>query len=334
MLINHIRKVAGFTQNQAMILLYHRIAIVDCDPQLLCVTLEHFEEHLQKLRNRYELICLHELGKSVAERSVPKNAIAVSFDDGFVDNLNIALPLLKKYEIPATVFVTSGYVDQDRELPSDTLERCLLGDRHLPEKPTLRIGDQSRTWEIGKNGGKNATWNVTLDVDPTPRHNCYLDLHSILKIMSQSERQALLEDLSAWATTPTTARSDRRLMSSEELKSLASSALVEIGAHSSNHLALAGHPLDVQQNEISESKQKLEEITRKRVSSFAYPYGGRREADDQTIELVKESNFDLACANVFGIVTSKSDPYWLPRVIVRDWGGDEFARRLEQAFSG
>ena len=114
---------------RAVILLYHRVADLPSDPQLMAVTPRHFAEHLEVIRQSCRPLRLHDLGEALPDRSV-----VVTFDDGYADNLHHAKPLLAAHDVPATVFVTSGYVGSDREFWWDDLERILLETPSLPRR--------------------------------------------------------------------------------------------------------------------------------------------------------------------------------------------------------
>lgn len=92
----------------APILLYHRISQISSDPVMLCVTPECFEKHLQFLKKKYKILPLSELSKRLVDRTLKGDEVAITFDDGYRDNLINALPLLEKYDIPATIFITTG----------------------------------------------------------------------------------------------------------------------------------------------------------------------------------------------------------------------------------
>ena len=90
------------------IVLYHRIASVSRDPHDLCVSPEVFEEHLKYFSSKYELVSLEEIGMRSSLDLLSGKELAVTFDDGYRDNLENALPLLEKYQVPVTIFVTTG----------------------------------------------------------------------------------------------------------------------------------------------------------------------------------------------------------------------------------
>jgi peptidoglycan/xylan/chitin deacetylase (PgdA/CDA1 family) len=147
------------------------------------------------------------------------------------------------------------------------------------------------------------------------------------------KRQNILGALARWASCPTEARIEHRTLSADELETLANNKLVEIGSHGATHLVLGVQPSEVQHKEINESKQQLESILNRPVTSFSYPYGGPNDVNSHTVDLVKKAGFKLACANIAGVVTSGCDPFWLPRFLVRNWNGREFANRLKKVFN-
>lgn len=108
-----------------LVLLYHRVADLPSDPWSLAVTPRHFAEHLEVLCAMARPVPLRE----AAEGRAPRRAVAVTFDDGYSDNLYAARPLLERRGVPATVFVTTGGLDDGRELWWDELERIAPEER-------------------------------------------------------------------------------------------------------------------------------------------------------------------------------------------------------------
>ena len=135
---------------KTLILLYHRVAEVDSDPWSLSVTPQHFAEHLEVLRKSTYPIQLKQLTQAIEDRKLSSRSVVITFDDGYADNLHNAKPLLEHCGIPATVFLTSGYIGHEREFWWDELERILLQSGKLPPTLHLCINGNNCQWELGE----------------------------------------------------------------------------------------------------------------------------------------------------------------------------------------
>ena len=120
---------------RAMILVYHRVTPLDFDPEWLAVTPDRFAEQMDVLRRHYHVLSLSELHACLQKGNVPRKAVAVTFDDGYADNLLSARPVLERYDVPATFFVTTGKLDQTSEFWWDELGSLLLETPKLPGRP-------------------------------------------------------------------------------------------------------------------------------------------------------------------------------------------------------
>jgi len=320
-----------------LILLYHRVAELPSDSQLLSVTPDHFAEHLEILRRYARPMALRDMVRALRENKVPRRAVAVTFDDGYADNLHNAKPLLERYEIPATVYVSSGYVDTSREFVHDTLEGLLLQPGSLPRRLELTFGEHTHQWDLGEHAHysedeyqKNRAWHVLKTEDPTARHSVYRSLCQLVYALSDAERRAALDVLMKWAGTRFACRSAYRVLGSEEIRILAKDGLVDVGSHTVTHPVLSARPSADQRDEVQRSKACLEEILDRPVSSFAYPYGTRSDYTAETSAIVREAGYDHACSNFEGLARQGTDPWQLPRFLVRDWDGEGLASRLRQ----
>lgn len=273
----------------------------------------------------------------VARRSRASSnpGVVLTFDDGYGDNLHVARPLLERHAFPATVFVTSGYVGRRREFWWDELERILLVSDSLPDTLRLSIGTGTHVWELGDSGHErltdNDSWNLSSDLDPTARHSIYRFLCSCLRRLSVVDRESVLEELRRWGGMDTDARSSHLPLTADELRELANGGLVDIGAHTAEHPALAGLSVPAQREEVRGSKRYLEDVLGHRVAHFSYPFGRgrrpRRTYTKQTVKLVQEAGYSAACA-LKPAWAPRSNMYELPRLIVHDWDGDELLRRI------
>src|SRR6266481_2477666 len=134
----------------ALILLYHRVTEPMSDPWSLCVTSTHFAEHLETLRRHARIIHLQELVDGLENSALPERSVVITFDDGYADNLHNAKRVLERYDAPATVFITTGYIGHSREFWWDTLEKLFLGPGRLPESLHLTIDGCVFEWELGE----------------------------------------------------------------------------------------------------------------------------------------------------------------------------------------
>lgn len=331
-------RLARIFSSKVLILLYHRVRTAPCfDPYVLGVTPEHFGEHLEVLLKHGRPMHLRQVVEALRHDALPRRAVVVTFDDGYADNLHNAKPILERFDFPATVFVTAGYVGQQNEFWWDELERTVLHAGSLPSLLQLEIDGRTYEWNLG-DGGRyseadfqlNSDWHYGLDVDPSPRHRLFRSLYQILNSLSISSRQGAFEKLRAWARMELNARATHRILTPAEVVELAEEGLVEIGAHTVNHPALGSLPPTAQREEIQGSKTRLEEILGMQVASFAYPYGSRARSDytEQTVALVQAAGFASACSNLAQPVYPDADPFQLSRAGVKDWDGDELASRL------
>jgi len=126
-----------------VILLYHRVTRLEHDRWSIAVTPEHFAEHLEVLRHRSTIVSLSQLDGALREPRARGPFVVVTFDDGYADNLHEALPLLQRYDVPATMFVATDAVVTGREFWWDDLERAVGADNYDHTWRELRDCDAS-----------------------------------------------------------------------------------------------------------------------------------------------------------------------------------------------
>jgi peptidoglycan/xylan/chitin deacetylase (PgdA/CDA1 family) len=292
---------------KALILGYHRVASPPHDPFGICVAPPHFESHLEMIRRFGTPIGLADLVEGLKVNRLPRRAVAITFDDGYLDNLIEARPLLERFDIPATVFVTTGSLGGI--FWWDELEAILLAPGSLPE--TLRLTAHEVEY----------TWNV--EPCSRSRHDLLLSLYNWLLPLGAGQREAAMVRLRAWVEAPTATR--RLLLKAEELPRLADGGLIEIGAHSVTHPLLPQLPREAQRREIRESKELLECLLGREIRGFAYPNG----ACEKTVrELVREAGFAFGCESTSDLVRTGADRWRLPRFWIPDWDGKAFGRWL------
>jgi peptidoglycan/xylan/chitin deacetylase (PgdA/CDA1 family) len=329
------RKLRRPIQSHGIILAYHRVANLEGDPQSLCVAPRHFAEHLDIIQKNFHVLSLQDLVKRLSARESLSGTVAITFDDGYADNLHGAKPLLDRFGVPATVFVTSSYVTSATEFWWDELERLLLQVGTLSPTLHLHVSGHDYFWDLGDDAQyestafeRNRAWSVKDRSTPTRRHDLYRSLHMILYGLNSPQREDVLDKLRAWAVKDCIGRPTHLPLTQEETVALARDDLVEIGAHTATHPVLSMLPIAEQRIEIQRSKERLEQILERPIRSFAYPYGSLSDYKGETVRAVQEMGFECACSTFTNVVRDGSDPFQLPRFIVRDWDGEEFGGQL------
>jgi len=331
-----LRQLGGWLKRRlarrALILMYHRVANLPNDPYLLAVTPKHFAEQMEVIRKYYFPMRLQGLVQALREGRVPPRAVIVTFDDGYADNLFNAKPVLEQYDVPATVFVTTGAVGHPYEFWWDELDRLLLQPGTLPPRLQLRLDGQAWQWELGEAATyttvdyqRNRHWHIEQEDSPTPRHRLHRSLYQLMHNLEERDKQQLLQDLRTWASAQPMGRPTHRNLSLHELTHLADQWLIEIGAHTVTHPALATLPVTTQRDEILQSRTRIEEVLDRSVLSFAYPHGSYTQ---DTLAIVRDAGFSFACSSDTATVRRDSDPFRLPRISMRNWDGESFSRCL------
>lgn len=322
---------------RGLILMYHRVAEKDVDPWSLSVTPVHFAEHLAVMRRVAHPVSLSRLGRAHADDELPDRAVALTFDDGYANNLYSARPLLERADIPATVFIATGYSGQSREFWWDALDQALLRPGWLPANLCLDIGGAVKQWELGDAAEYSEAQHrqdfahYAPDAAPGSRLALYWSVWETLQRLPADQQRQALDAILAWSGCRPVTRPTHRSLRPDEISLLARGGLVSVGAHTVNHPLLPAHPAALQRDEIRQSKAYLEEVLGHPVTSFSYPFGGYGA---ETVPLVREAGFRYACSTIEAPVLRRSDRFLLPRYEVSDWNGEEIERRVSQWFGG
>jgi peptidoglycan/xylan/chitin deacetylase (PgdA/CDA1 family) len=291
------------------VLLYHRVADPARDVHGLCVPPAEFRTHLEMLRAAYEVVPLLELRRWIDAGRDPAGLVALTFDDGYLDNLALASPVLAEMELPATFFVTTEHLDRPGEFWWDTLERLLLADRPLP--PALDL-----------NGSLPP---LRLDTSTAAaRGQAHAALHHRLVGASLPERRAAMERILEWSGRPAAPAAARPLLAAE-VRELASRPGHEIGGHGVHHLALTFQPEEVARREVNGATRCLGDVLGRPVTTFAYPYG---DAGEAAVAAVRAAGLAIAVTCVEEPVRRGADPLRLPRIEVKAGPADALGERL------
>ena len=323
-----IRRAVSQKQRRNVILMYHRISRTDIDPWGLCVDPSNFSAQMKVLGNLAKPVSLDQLPMMDSDHP----SVAITFYDGYVDNLENALPALERHAIPATVFVSTGYIGNSNGYWWDQLQEIFLCPRVLPSDDlSLSLGGKMYRWIISpadleykaKNCAAHRGWIAWKDAPPTSRHAVFYQVWSHLRELDTERRDDCLGRIRRWAGFSRD-HACARCMTADELREISRVPLVRIGSHTVTHSRLSRLTQASEWKELTSSKATLEDILQRPVETFSYPFGDRSDYSGRTIAAVQKAGYRLACSNFEGAVGPKSDRFQLPRLHVLNWNGNDF----------
>jgi len=238
--------------------------------------------------------------------TLPARAACITFDDGYADNHDVALPILKQHGLPATFFIATGFLDGGR-MWNDSIIECV---RHC-RAPALDLSS------LGL--GRHA-------IDSTEaRREAIAKLIGQIKYRPVLERIRLTEEMLQLSQVPAP---QCLMMTSSQVKAMQLKGM-QIGAHTMSHPILAQLTDEQAKQEIVESKNYLERLLDERIGLFAYPNGQpTRDYLPKTVEIVRQAGFDAAVCTQNGVTAVGEDLFQIRRFTPWDQSRLRFGARL------
>ena len=300
-----------FEMGRVLTLLYHRVNKIENDINLLAVLPEHFYEQMEWLKQNFKIVRFEDNWEQEEN-----DAVCITFDDGYMDNFDNALPILQQLQIPATVFVATKTINTREEFWWDDLERNIYyGNADRSSIFYLEDDFFSCAWETD-----------TLE----KKEEMYKAMHWLMyDKISLEKRNDWMKQLYKWNNFDENGRSENLTCQVKECleKDL---SLVTIGAHTVTHPSLAALPKHVQREEIFASKAALEQQFRRKITTFSYPFGTKYDYNEDTMAICREAGFKKVASNYSGIWENGGDAFQIPRNIVRDWDMETFKKQISE----
>ena len=251
--------------NLPIVLMYHRIGKPAVDPWELSVSPERFDRQIEILKTERSIVPLHWLAGKLREGVLPRNAVSITFDDGYADVLEKGVPILQKHGAAATMFITTRAVGDQSLFWWDMLARIVLEADSLPAEIDLNVGGRHFRRLIGSTQGAPA------GDGSTDRLALHFALHAFLKPMPGSARVEGLDKLAAWAGTDAGTRPCDRVMTAEEVRRFAGMDGLSIGAHTLTHPSLPVLSEQELEREVGQSRGECEKMIGRPVSGSRTP---------------------------------------------------------------
>ena len=308
---NYFLNTKGF-RGEGIILMYHRICS-DTDfkkknQDYLSVSVSNFKDHLRYLKENYSIVSINDFlfGKKQAS---DKFQIVITFDDGYKDNLDLAIPILQEFNVPATIYITTRFPEEDTSMWWYELKEFI---ENRIEKLDFKFDNKNYSFTLNTKSKKEKSFN------------------KIAKIIKSLNKLKQNELLSIITKTETRRKYDREVMNWTEIKEANRSPLITIGAHTHNHLSLKNLKTDECLEEIRKSKELLKNKLNDKIDHFSYPFGSKYDADEREFNIVEKLGFKSAVTTRVNILYKKNK-FSLPRIYI---GGNTKIRELKIKLSG
>jgi peptidoglycan/xylan/chitin deacetylase (PgdA/CDA1 family) len=293
-----------------IVLCYHRVAHKKTDTNNIIVSPDNFRAQINHIQKNYPVARFEE-----SWTEIKKPTIVITFDDGYADNLHTALPILKEAGVPATFFISTEQLGSRKEFWWDTLERIVMGDGQRPARFTLHPPGCGKSWP-------------TATVEE--RMTLFRELHHLFMNGTAADRAIGLRQIGRWGGGNAGPSDAGGHLTVAELRTLAGTAGVTIGAHTLTHPRLATLSEERQRREIVESRRQLEKILGRKIEVFAYPFGKKSDFNGASVRICREAGYLRAAAAFAGEAHRWTDPHRIPRHFIHDWDHTRFAAYLKR----
>ena len=287
-------------------LIFHRVLSVPDPIRPLEIDSTTFRWMVSVLASNFNVLPLSIAAQHLISGTLPDRAACITFDDGYADNVEVALPILSEFKLPATFFIAPGFLDGGRMWNDTVIEavRCL---------PTGNLDLSHRNLGVH---------NIRSIDDRIELINFLLKKLKYLDPVQRDEEAFMIAEI-AKATL-----ADNLMMSTIQVQTLFESGM-EIGAHTVNHPILSKINAGKARHEIAESKEMLQEIVGNKITLFAYPNGKPGQDYEQGhVEMVRGLGFTAAVSTAWGVGRAQSDIFQLPRFTPWDTTPRRFMMRL------
>lgn len=310
------------TNASPRILMYHRFSSGEESRKLRS---ELFESQIRLLKKHFHVAAMSDIGSMLAAgHDIPNNTVVITIDDGYSDFYQYAYPILKRYSLPATLYVTTGFVDREVWLWPDRIEYILNSTKR--RQFTLDIDEHNQSYDLDAPAGMRGVWvdvaQYCLKI-PNSRKLDYL--------------RYLADELQV--VVPTEPIQEYAALSWDQIQEMSANR-IEMGGHTVTHPRLVHVDDELLDNEIEGCKARIERMIDKTVCSFAYPNGEKPDYDEKIKQLVRQAGYTSATVSYLNHVTA--DRYEMGRYSVsgnmRDfehilWGMRLISTRIGNMFS-
>lgn len=304
-------------RNKILIIMYHGVSEGSLlDSRWTQLPVSSYVSQIRYLKKYYRVLPLSQVAESLrTQQPLPTYTAVITFDDGLKNNKTVAFPILKRYKLPATIFLATGFINTERFLWPDKLfihfqeTKCKVLDlrNHGLEKQYLRT--------------------------PKEKQAAFCFIVERLKVLESSEKKRLYSIIIKALGVPklSSEATDYHALSWSEVSEMYSTGLIAFGGHTVNHEILSRLSDDSMRLEIRESCDSIQSTLRQDSICFAYPNGTERDFNEYTKSILREEKILCSVTTIEGLNSRDEDLLALKRVCV---GNDMTTHRFALACAG
>ena len=264
--------------------------------------LENFAAQMSYVREKCNVLSIHEVVEHYLNKHpFPENAVAVSFDDGFRNNVTVAAPILKGLQIPAVFYLSTGFIGTGKMFWVDRLEDCI--NRCKIKSITVDMGGEKKTLSLS---------------EPVLKIETLTTIKNYCKNTNNADKDRIINLVSeATGIRPEIKLSENyMIMNWDDVNQLNADPLFTIGGHSVNHNILTALPDSEMQREILKSIDELKVRLKQNIEHFSYPEGQSHHYNSRVIGFLKDMGVVCCPSAIDGTNTLDDDLFHLKRIMV------------------
>jgi peptidoglycan/xylan/chitin deacetylase (PgdA/CDA1 family) len=293
-------------RRKAFVLMYHRVLPEGADTfssESICVRPQTFARQMAFLRRHFRILSLAELAEHLdAGRELPPRSCVVTFDDGWRDNFEHALPILREQQVPAAIFVATNYIGSQECFWQERLSRLMFEAVRGNAAARVLVEQALATPGLG-------------DRAPADQRRIIRDAVETLKNRTAEEVAALEARVHATLGGAPLPLGDDQFMDWNQVAALTQGTRVTVGAHGCSHTPLNKLSAEQAARELDEAGRRIAAATGVPTESIGYPNGGY---DEVVLRLTRASGYRLGFTTDKGYVGDVRDPLRLPRINVHE----------------
>jgi peptidoglycan/xylan/chitin deacetylase (PgdA/CDA1 family) len=295
-------------RDKALVLMYHGFTDkTEYDAfeniENIHLDINKFEKQIKFLTSNFNVIPLNTLVECFEQKKpFPSKSVVITIDDGYASNYKLAFEILKKYNCPAIIFLTTNFVNDSKILWTDRLAVLI---KKL----------QTEEFEFSHNG---QSLKEKLN-NPKDKLALYKNIKKILKNIDQVQRDDIIAQIKKIYAIDIEQKDYSEMslpLNWEQIREMNKSSVIEFGGHTCSHYIIGRLSVDLARDEVIKSTKIIEEKTGKKCRHFCYPNGQPGDFNETTKNILMDSGYKCGLTTVQNFVTEKSDVYELERIYV------------------